>query len=111
MEQEQPDELEREPEALEWPITDELDLHAFRPSEVSSLLPEYFAECVKRGIYEVRVVHGKGTGTLRTGVHRLLEQLEVVEDWHWPASERSGGWGATWVRLRKPDVDVSAIKS
>lgn len=92
-----PDEME---EAVEWPITDELDLHAFRPSEVRSLLPEYFAECRKRGIMSVRVVHGKGTGSLREGVHRLLEKMPEVEAWQWPAGEQSGGWGATWVRLR-----------
>lgn len=88
-------------EAVEWPITDELDLHAFRPSDIGSLLPEYFLECRERGIYEVRVVHGKGSGALRAGVHRLLERLEEVEGWQWPAGEGSGGWGATWVRLRR----------
>ncbi|TLD68473.1 DNA mismatch repair protein MutS [Phragmitibacter flavus] len=95
------DATENENEPVEWPITNELDLHAFRPSEVSSLLPEYFLECRKRGIFEVRVVHGKGTGALRVGVHRLLETMEEVADWHWPAGQGSGGWGATWVRLRR----------
>jgi DNA-nicking Smr family endonuclease len=95
-----PDEME---EAVEWPITGELDLHAFRPSDMSSLLPEYFAECRKRGIMTIRVIHGKGTGTLREGVHRLLMQMPEVERWNWPADGLSGGWGATWVRLRGED--------
>jgi DNA-nicking Smr family endonuclease len=89
------------PESVEWPITNELDLHAFRPSEVAELLPEYFAECRKRGILTVRVIHGKGTGTLREGVHRLLEKMPEVASWQWPAGGQSGGWGATWVWLKE----------
>jgi DNA-nicking Smr family endonuclease len=45
-------------EPVEIPITNELDLHAFRADEVGSLLPEYFLECRKRNILAVRVVHG-----------------------------------------------------
>lgn len=85
----------------EIPITGELDLHAFRPGEIGELLPEYFAECRKRGILTVRVVHGKGSGTLREGVHRLLERLPEVLDFQYPAGAGSGSWGATWVRLRE----------
>jgi DNA-nicking Smr family endonuclease len=86
---------------VEIPITGELDLHTFRPSEIGDLLPDYFRECAKRGIFSVRVVHGKGTGTLREGVHRLLARLPMVAEWTWPAAEPSGGWGATWVILRR----------
>ena len=95
--------MEPEDEApVEIPITSELDLHTFRPSELKDLLPEYFAECRKRDILDVRVIHGKGTGALREGVHRLLERLPEVADWQHPAGASSGSWGATWVRL-KPD--------
>jgi DNA-nicking Smr family endonuclease len=87
-------------EPIEIPITNELDLHTFRANELSALLPEYFAECRKKNILAVRVIHGKGAGVLREGVHRLLEKMPEVESWHWPADAQSGGWGATWVRLR-----------
>ena len=80
----------------------ELDLHTFQPRDLGSLLPDYFAECQKRGILSVRVIHGKGTGALREGVHRLLPKLAIVESWTWPAAESYGGWGATWVRLKGP---------
>jgi DNA-nicking Smr family endonuclease len=88
-------------EPIPFPITGELDLHTFRPDEIGDLLPEYFAECLKKNILTVRVVHGKGSGTLREGVHRLLERLPVVASWQWPAGSGSGGWGATWVWLRR----------
>jgi DNA-nicking Smr family endonuclease len=86
-------------DAHEVPITGELDLHTFRAGELGELLPEYFAECRKRGIFTVRVIHGKGTGALREGVHRLLDRLPEVLDYQYPAGAGSGSWGATWVRL------------
>jgi len=85
-------------EPVEIPITGDLDLHTFRPSEMSEIVPEYLLECQKRGILRVRIAHGKGTGTLREGVHRLLDRLEIVERYHL-ADQTSGGWGATWVHL------------
>ncbi|MCB1227313.1 MAG: Smr/MutS family protein [Verrucomicrobiales bacterium] len=87
-------------EPVPLPITGELDLHVFRPNEIGQLIPDYLAECRARGILQVRIVHGKGTGTLRTTVHRLVERLEGVESWVWPAGTGSGSWGATWVYLR-----------
>ncbi len=44
------------------PIEDFIDLHTFRPEEVSDLLSEYFSECQKNGIFKVRIIHGKGQG-------------------------------------------------
>ena len=97
-----------EPDPHALPITNELDLHTFRPNEISELLPDYFDECRKAGILSVRVIHGKGTGTLRTGVHAVLARLDMVEDFAWPAGALSGGWGATWVRLKPlPDLTTS----
>ena len=90
-------------EAHRIPITPELDLHTFRPSEIGELLPEYFDECLREGIQSVRVIHGKGTGNLREGVHSLLRRLPQVVDFQYPAGAGSGSWGATWVRLRGPE--------
>lgn len=88
------------PDLVEHPIGPELDLHTFRPGEIGSLLPEYFAECRRLGIFRVRIIHGKGSGTLRTGVHQLLARLPEVKQFIWPADEWSGSWGATWVILQ-----------
>jgi DNA-nicking Smr family endonuclease len=85
---------------VEMPITGELDLHTFQPRDLGCLLPDYLAECQKRGILSVRVIHGKGTGALREGVHHLLPKLPMVESWILPAAESYGGWGATWVRVK-----------
>ena len=86
-------------EPVPLPITGELDLHAFRAGEVGDLLRDYLRECRRRGLLSVRVVHGKGTGALRAGVHALLQRLPEVREILWPLGVEQGGWGATRVRL------------
>ena len=90
---------------VEIPITNELDLHTFRPNEIGILIPEYLIEARKKGFTSVRIVHGKGTGTLRTGVHKLLERSPLVESFHL-ADQTSGGWGATVAHFKKRDEDL-----
>ncbi len=85
-------------EPVEFPITDVLDLHTFRPSEVSDLLDDYFAECLVRGIFSVRVIHGKGTGALKKRVRAILEKHPLVVACS-DAPAQAGGWGATCVEL------------
>ena len=82
------------------PITGELDLHTFRPDDLGELIPAYLAECVARGRHDVRVIHGKGTGTLRATVHALLRRSPLVESFR-SGDESTGSWGATLVKLRK----------
>jgi len=89
-------------EPVRVPITGELDLHTFRPAEIAPLLDDYFAECVRAGMFAVRVVHGKGTGTLRETVHALLRRSPRVAGFRL-GDEHSGGWGATLVTLRRSD--------
>ena len=83
---------------VELPIENVLDLHPFRPADVKGVVVEYLAECRKRGILEVRVVHGKGIGQLRQTVHSVLARLPHVVSFA-PAGEAYGGSGATMVRL------------
>ena len=90
-----------EPDAIPYPITDEIDLHTFRPAEVPDLLDSYFAECMRLGFRQVRVVHGKGTGALREKVHAYLQRSRQVASFHL-ADESGGGWGATRVTLQSP---------
>ena len=81
------------------PITGELDLHTFAPRDLGELIPAYLDECAARGLREVRIVHGKGTGTLRRTVHALLQRCPNVATIR-QGDETSGSWGATIVTLR-----------
>ena len=89
---------------IELPIDGVLDLHTFQPREVKDLVPDYLAECRERGILEVRIIHGKGTGALLRSVHAILSRLPEVASFGL-AMEDAGGWGATLVTLREPAED------
>lgn len=91
-------EMSKEPGPVDLPIDGILDLHTFHPREVKDLLPHYLALCRERGILQVRVIHGKGTGTLRETVHSILSRLPAVSSFGL-AGEGEGGWGATLVTL------------
>ena len=75
-----------------------LDLHTFRAGEISSLIPEYLRQCRKNKIFQVRIIHGKGTGQLRRGVHGVLAKTPGVKNYRL-ADETGGSWGATLVEL------------
>jgi DNA-nicking Smr family endonuclease len=81
------------------PIDGTLDLHTFNPREVKDLVPEYLAVCRERGIFQVRIIHGKGTGAMQRTVHSILARLPEVASFRL-AGEDGGGWGATLVTLR-----------
>ncbi len=83
---------------VDYPIDGILDLHTFRPGEVKELIPEYLAACREKGILQVRIIHGKGTGTLRRMVQAVLSRLPEVASFQ-TAGEEAGGWGATLVTL------------
>jgi DNA-nicking Smr family endonuclease len=89
---------------IDLPIDGTLDLHTFQPRDVKELVPDYLAECRERGILEVRIIHGKGTGALRRTVHAILSRLPEVASFGL-ALEDAGGWGATLVTLRAPAED------
>jgi DNA-nicking Smr family endonuclease len=85
-------------EPIHIPITDQLDLHTFRPKEVSHLLQDYFEACIEKEILTVRVIHGKGSGALKRGVHAFLNRCPMVRSFK-EAPPSAGGWGATLVDL------------
>lgn len=88
-------------EPVELPLDGILDLHLFRPRDARDAVCAYLEACREKGVLDVRIIHGKGTGSLRRSVHALLSKLDYVEGFR-IADETSGGWGATWVRLRPP---------
>jgi dsDNA-specific endonuclease/ATPase MutS2 len=93
------DDEDDDDEPVEVPIEDVLDLHTFAPRDVKGLVADYLALAAERGYAEVRIIHGKGTGTLRRIVHSVLGGHRLVESF--ALAGDGGGWGATVVRLRR----------
>ena len=78
------------------PIEHELDLHAFPPRDVASVVTEYIDAATAAGLLEVRVVHGRGRGVQRGIVQAALERHpRVVEFW----DDHDSHLGATVARL------------
>ncbi len=81
------------------PINGTLDLHVFHPSDIKTLIPDYLEECRKKNILQIRIIHGKGTGTLRRSVHAILARIDYVTSFR-TAGLDGGSWGATLVDLQ-----------
>lgn len=87
-------------EPVRLPIEDVLDLHTFRPQDIPDLLEDYLTECLKAGIYAVRIIHGKGKGVQKKRVQGILKNNPLVVSFR-DAPPEAGGWGATLVELRR----------
>jgi DNA-nicking Smr family endonuclease len=77
-------------------LTDELDLHTFLPRECADVVDEYVRAAREAGFTTVRIVHGKGTGTLRRIVHAVLSRHPDVASF----AQADANWGATRVELK-----------
>ncbi len=79
------------------PIEDHLDLHAFAPRDIPSVVEAYIEAAAGAGFREVRVVHGRGRGVQRGIVQATLDRLPEVEEF---SDDTASHLGATLVRLR-----------
>ena len=78
------------------PIEAELDLHAFAPADIPSVVNEYIEQAAAKGLIEVRLVHGRGRGVQRGIVQAALDRHpRVAAFWDDPAAHL----GATIARL------------
>ena len=91
---------------VEIPIDGVLDLHTFAPKDVPSVVDEYLWACMQKGIFDVRIIHGKGKGVLRRTVHSRLERHPDVVQYH--LDDGPSGWGVTVVRLKPSQPEKSS---
>jgi len=98
MDDDPPDDREdaEAPDVVDVPITSELDLHTFRPRECADVVDEYLRAAAEAGLTQVRIIHGKGTGTLRRIVHGVLSRHPAVRAYQLAGS---ADWGSTSVDL------------
>jgi DNA-nicking Smr family endonuclease len=80
------------------PIEDSIDLHAFHPRDIPSVVNEYIAAASEAGLEEVRLIHGRGKGVQRGIVQQTLDRHELVEEF-WDAPESH--LGATVARVKR----------
>ena len=80
------------------PIEDQIDLHAFAPRDIPSVVEAYIEAAASAGFREVRVIHGRGRGVQRGIVQATLERHPNVEEF---SDDTASHLGATLVRLRK----------
>jgi len=64
------------------PIEASLDLHAFHPRDIPSVVEEYIRAAHEAGLREVRLIHGRGRGVQRGIVQAVLEKDPLVERFH-----------------------------
>jgi DNA-nicking Smr family endonuclease len=85
---------------LRVPIEASVDLHAFAPADVRSVVEEYLREAHAAGLRQVRLIHGRGRGVQRGIVQAALERHPLVAEF-WDAPDAH--LGATVARLVDPD--------
>jgi DNA-nicking Smr family endonuclease len=82
---------------LRIPIEGVLDLHAFSPRDIPSVVEEYIIEAHSAGLREVRLIHGRGTGVQRGIVQQVLEKHPLVEEFF---DDPNAHLGATFAILQ-----------
>jgi len=85
-------------EPVRVPIEDAIDLHAFAPRDVISVVDEYLHAARQAGFTEVRLIHGRGRGVQRADIQRLLRSHALVDGYR---DAPESHLGATLVRLRR----------
>ena len=89
------------------PIEGEIDLHAFHPRDIPSVVEEYVNEAHAAGLKEVRLVHGRGIGVQRGIVQQALERHPLVESF---GDDPDSHLGATIARLTTPNAELLTPK-
>jgi DNA-nicking Smr family endonuclease len=80
------------------PIEDHIDLHAFAPRDIPSVVEAYIEAAAGAGFREVRVIHGRGRGVQRGIVQATLDRHPDVEAFR---DDTASHLGATLVTLHK----------
>lgn len=85
------------------PIEPELDLHAFAPRDIPSVVAEYVQAAADTGLPVIRLVHGRGKGIQRGIVQAALQRHPAVSEF-W--DDATSHLGATIARLIKSQDPV-----
>ena len=81
------------------PVSLSVDLHGYTVEEAIVELDKYLDDAFLAGLHEVSVIHGKGTGALRSGIHQFLRRHPHVESFRL-GKYGEGEGGVTIVTLK-----------
>lgn len=95
----EPNNVARRPPLTARNVPPELDLRGRRAEEVEPLLDSYLSDAALSGRRSVRIIHGFGTGTVRTIIRDRAASHPLVQSFH-AAPPNEGGDGATIVELK-----------
>ncbi len=79
-------------------LTKELDLHGNTVDEAIPRVEGFLYQARKSGLKQVWIIHGKGTGVLKTEVWQQLTHHPLVRSYYL-ADKFHGGEGTTQVNL------------
>lgn len=79
-------------------VPSQLDLRGQRYEEALAEVDQYLDAAILAGYAQVTIVHGKGTGALRTGISEYLKKHRSVKSYEF-APGNQGGNGATIVKF------------
>ena len=77
----------------------EIDIRGLMVNEAEVILGKFIDDSVMAGLSQVLIIHGKGTGALRKGIHEYLKRHRNVDNFNF-ADMSEGGTGATLVDLK-----------
>lgn len=81
------------------PVSLSLDLRGERYEEAKEKLDKYFDDALLAGLKQVTIIHGYGTGTIRTLVQNYVKKHKLVESYRY-GGQGEGGMGSTIVTLK-----------
>ena len=62
-------------------LSPELDVRGENVDTACVLIDKFLSDAIMSSLSQVRIVHGKGTGLLRQGIHRYLKTLQYVKSY------------------------------
>ncbi|NLG86634.1 MAG: endonuclease MutS2 [Firmicutes bacterium] len=81
-------------------ISPEIDLRGLTSDDAEYNLSKYLDDARLAGLHQIRIIHGKGTGTLRQTVHDFLKNHPEIASFSL-AGYHEGGTGVTIAWLKK----------
>ena len=80
-------------------ISPTLDLRGQRYDEALRNFDKYLDDAMLSGLDQAKIIHGKGTGALRSGINDYLKNNKMIDSFR-PGNEKEGGYGVTIVKFK-----------